>query len=274
MVSNLVAIGSARIMKKFLLTLLLGIAIGSSSFSGQNKYERAQSETVLIEVGNGYGSGVIVRREGKTFVWTAAHVVKGFSSVTIHQSVHFNGHKSGDISFPGVVISRLENSDSALLWIDMPPAYFKPASWAPDKPLRVGDSIFGVGNMKHVFDNSVTLGIISQVGVNPGVEEWPWKDVDQATLPALPGVSGGPVFSSTGKVIGLFVGAWGTGVPSWFTPIREIEKEARKKGIDWAIRGWFCPTASELQKLADNEKIIPVALDLLSLSVGTKPETQ
>lgn len=235
----------------FLFAALLTLSVHATAFLPEdaNKYERAQAQTVLVATGGGSGSGVVIERSlnGLTnvFVWTAAHVVEGVTNLTVKRVLRYNGEKAGEMVFPATVIARFPKVDAALLLVKSPPEAFESATVATNAPLRVGTPIFHVGNFYGPpFDTSVSTGIISQVGVNPGYEGWPWEIVDQCTAVIVPGSSGGPVFNEAGEVVGLVVGGPTRGLDgvACFTPIREIERAAGQAWA-WALWGEEFPPA-------------------------------
>jgi len=219
-----------------------------------SKYETAQAESVTVQVADGTGSGVVIKRTTRAgkpeiFVWTARHVVAGFTNATIVRSLHFAGHKAGTLSFKAKVLCRLPNADAALLWVDCPTDAFPGAVWT-EEDNHPGDNIFTVGTMLSEFDGSITAGVLSQVGVLSEKAGWPWGTADQADFRIAPGSSGGPVFDYVGNVIGIVVGGPRQGAIgiSIFIPVREIEKDAAAIGIQWAIRGQFCATEEILNQ--------------------------
>jgi S1-C subfamily serine protease len=243
--------------------IISGIAFAPSPFSPAgvaiNQYEHAQRQTVLIQASSGQGSGVIISRrtpggQVRLFVWTAAHVVGDDAEVSVKVGLRTEGHKSGSSVFKAQVINVSKETDVALLRLNAPASFFEPSEFDTAAPLRVGDAVFHVGNFfGDAFDGSVTTGIISQVGIHPDsgrYEGWPWKLLDQTSAFAVPGSSGGPVFSgSTRRVVGLIVGGPLVGGNiACFLPVRVIEAYARTAKIEWAVRGTKCPADSTFEK--------------------------
>lgn len=236
---------------------------GLLHISGANRYQHAQKQTVLIRTAHGQGSGVVIKRKGadgpQVFVWTAAHVVEGCAEVDVVQPIRNHNEKVGYTFFTGKVILYLPESDIALLWVDAPGSYFEAAEFADCAPPDVGTPLFHVGNfLGEPFDGSVSRGTQSQIGVFPrAAQGWPWQfPLDQATLAACPGSSGGPVFLENGKVVGLVVGAPGRGALGFvcYVPVRQIHLMVFEHGFSWALRGSHCPSNKILQ--ADHELVI------------------
>lgn len=247
---------------KAALGLLSGVAIGFAAFyplstptpfsesAKDNRYERAKRNTVLIVAPDGQGSGVVVRKQNRLFVWTAAHVVEGYSEVEVKRLLHWDGRKAGEISFKARVLHSSKSQDWALLWLDAPANAFPGANFAGKDPLSPGDRVYHVGNwLGDAFDGSVSEGIVSQIGVNPGESRtgWPWSEIylDQVNLVAMPGSSGGPIFNSAGEVVGIVVGAPGRGSLGFvcYVPVRVLCENFE---LCWALWGDSCPSDKTL----------------------------
>lgn len=220
--------------------------------SERNSYARMQEQTVLIVVKDGQGSGIIVERGDRVFLWTANHVVGNSPQVMVKQFIRTKGRKVGEVSFIARIMARDVERDLALLWVDCPPGFFRAAKFAEDGVPLVGTKVVHVGNVLGAeFDGSVSTGIISQVGVLPVDPSWPWKrPTDQGTFSAFYGGSGGPVFyHSNSKVAGILVGGLvGRGYIN-YVPVREILVFARKNGVSWAVYGRSCPKDEALESL-------------------------
>lgn len=225
-----------------------------------NRYEAAQHQTVLVSLPDGQGSGVVTIRtnpwgEKRVFVWTAAHVVAKqdgtcFSEASIILNIRNRNHKVGRTIFKGRVIGFDPNLDVALLWVDAPAEYFLGAKFDSANPPKVGASLFHVGNfLGDTFDGSVSAGILSQIGVLPDLEGWPWPISDQFTSLIIPGSSGGPVFNGdNNKVVGLAVGSV-AGLIYVYVPVRALEIFANRRGVQFALRGNRCPSDAGLELL-------------------------
>jgi polysaccharide pyruvyl transferase WcaK-like protein len=132
----------------------------------------------------------------------------------------------------------------------------------------IGTPIFHVGNfLGPNFDNSISVGIVSQVNISPALQGWFWKITDQADLTVLPGGSGGGIFrADSGEVIGLMVAGVSSGLAA-FVPSRTILEFAESAGVDWAVRGEFCPSDKLLEVRAELEEasLPPTLEELLTL---------
>lgn len=207
-----------------------------------NRFETAQRKTVLVAAPDGQGTGVVVKRDGKIFVWTACHVVYGHEKVLVKTIIRNGYHKVGESVFTGKVVAYDAAVDVALLYVDSPSEYFEGAEFDSLIPPPVGTAVYHVGNfLGAAFDGSVSTGVISQIGVNPG-EGWPWAITDQTTASIVPGSSGGPLFNGENdRVLGLVVGHVPPSPIYLYVPVRSLEVWAEKAGVLWAVRGKHCP---------------------------------
>lgn len=201
----------------------------------RNCYERAQDSTALIICPDrSSGSGVVVKRSNRLFLWTAAHVVSDCDTVAVRSYIRAEGSRVGHVEFAAKVIERNDKLDVALLWLVAPTEYFGSAIFSDATPLRVGQSAYHVGNFSGGFDDSVSAGIISQIGVSPNIPNWPWvRPLDQTTSFVTYGSSGGGIFrSDNNQLVGILVGGARPGISdiNVFVPVREILKWASPSG--------------------------------------------
>ena len=250
-------------MKKiFAYLVAAGLLVGvlrHDRVSERNSYGHMQEQTVLIQASSGTGSGVVIARGNRVFVWTANHVVDADSAVVVKQFIRTEGRKVGEVSFRAKLIGRDVERDLALFWLDAPVGYFRAAVFSDDNFLTVGTALAHVGHvMGSEFDGSVSTGVLSQIGVSPEGLTWPWKHpTDQGTFSAFYGGSGGPVFHNK-KVVGILVGGLvGRGYIN-YVPVREISVFARKSGLSWAIYGSRCPSDEVLNELVKRSTLFSV----------------
>lgn len=137
----------------------------------------------------GLGSGFIVDQEG--YIVTNNHVVDGASEV----SVVLNDGSS----HPARVVGRDDKTDLALLKIDAghPLPYVE---LGDSTRARVGDWVLAVGN-PFGLGGSVNAGIISARGRD--IHSGPYDDYLQIDAAINRGNSGGPLFDTSGRVIGV-----------------------------------------------------------------------
>jgi len=271
---------TARRTNKNFLSVLVGVALLagtwlSTSLPAPDRYSAAKSATLLVETDTGYGSGVIIKRENlsgntRVFLWTAAHVVDS-DPAHVQAKLIFreDGAKRGSATFDAKLLAISFESDLALYWVNVPSGMLESAEFdSANSPVPIGTPIFHVGNfLGPNFDNSVSVGIVSQVNLSPTLQGWFWKTTDQADLTVLPGGSGGGVFrADSGKVIGIMVAGVGSGLAA-FVPNRTILEFAESAGVDWAVRGGFCPSDKllEIRAALEAASLPPTLEELFTL---------
>ena len=255
-------------MIKKLTTLFLFVSIISFTF-GESVKERKrvaqhlQNISVTIKSKNGYnsseGSGVLVVRQiGEdevTFVWTAGHVVRNlrevrevitetgqprkvieFKDAQIVREMVEGGRRVGEVKMDAQVI-KYSNADTghdlALLMVRAK-NYGKDSSKFylndEDPIIPIGTNLYHVGSLLgQMGANSMTTGIVSQIGRTLEKMEY-----DQTTVTAFPGSSGGGVFLTDGRYVGMLVRGAGEGF-NLIVPIRRMLGWAEKNDILWAL---------------------------------------
>ena len=255
-------------LKKFLVSLFLAGAIVLAV--RPSLPQREQSSVVLVETATGYGSAVTIKRGSRIFAWTAAHVVDKSAKVQVHKIYRSEGNKAGQYTCDAHVICVLPGVDAALLVIDGDPSQFSDAWFASDSPTKPGKKISGVGNvLGPKFDTSYTEGVVSQNGIRVDNEECL---LDQANIAVAPGCSGGPLFNSHGRVIGLVVIYVGPGI-ALYVPNRVLEQAAEKAGVTWALHGFVHPLAEDIDAAIDarEKEIAKIPTDPLVLFFSIEP---
>ena len=227
--------------------------------------------------GGGEGSGVVKTRKlanGDTvnFVWTAAHVVDNlrttrtvidaksgspkvvveFDDATVVKALNEDGRMVGKTEFFAEVVRYSAEQDLALLrvrkrgLIDCTTTFYldKDKGGKPVLPL-VGTKLLHVGSLLgQLGSNSMTEGIMSQHGrlFNKMV-------FDQTTVTAFPGSSGGGVYLTDGRCVGLVLRGAGETF-NLICPVRRLEKWAADAGVLWAVDDSVpVPSEDELRKL-------------------------
>lgn len=136
----------------------------------------------------GVGSGFIIRSDG--LILTNAHVVRDADSVRVKLADRreFNAKVLGVDPATDVAVLKIDTKD-------LPTVQF-----GDSRPLRVGDYVLAIGS-PFGFEHSATSGIVSAKGRSlPGDSYVPFIQTDVAVNP---GNSGGPLFDSDGRVIGI-----------------------------------------------------------------------
>jgi S1-C subfamily serine protease len=145
--------------------------------------KKVKPATVYIETNDGAGSGMIISSDG--YVLTNAHVVKGFTNVSVTIST--------GVKFSGTVIGRDEAVDVAVIKL-ISDQFFTKVEFGNSDKLEQGDNVFTIGfpfGLKG--DISFTNGVISRL----------FDDYIAHSAEIHPGNSGGPLVNEYGQVIGI-----------------------------------------------------------------------
>lgn len=141
----------------------------------------------------GLGSGVIISNE--SHILTAAHVVEGSSEIYV---------KAADgIRRRATVLLSEKKADIALLKLNVPDSSLPHATLGDSDKLAVGQQVYAIGS-PYGLENSFSSGIISAFrdfdDLYDGTVGLEFIQTDAAINS---GNSGGPIFNSDGKVIGI-----------------------------------------------------------------------
>ena len=136
----------------------------------------------------GQGSGFIVSADG--LILTNAHVVRDATEVTVRLSDRRE--------FGARVLGADPATDIAVLKVDA--AGLPTVNMGDPGQLEVGDPVLAIGS-PFGFEQTATQGIVSAKGRSlPGDSYVPFIQTDAAVNP---GNSGGPLFDSAGRVVGI-----------------------------------------------------------------------
>ena len=182
------------------------------------------------------GSGVIFDKSG--LVLTNHHVING--ATTLRVSMHDKR------VFKAEVVGSDPRTDLAVLAIKGP-GPFEAANFALDAPVQVGEWVVAVGHPFN-FPFTVTAGIVSALG-RRGLARNEIQDYIQTDVAVNPGSSGGPLFDTTGAVVGI-----NTAI---FSPDKENTASA---GISFAIPAAMAHRVAS--KLAAGEPIATAGIGL------------
>ncbi len=162
-------------------------------------FERASPSVVYIFTRNGGGRG---GSAGSGFVWDRAghvvtnhHVVEGASRVAIRLD-------DGE-TVDATVVGTAPDYDLAVVRLGETRALLKPIPVGRSADLRVGQSVFAIGN-PFGLSRTLTTGIISALGRRlPTATGRVVEGVIQTDAAINPGNSGGPLLDSAGRLIGV-----------------------------------------------------------------------
>jgi serine protease Do len=176
------------------------------------------------------GSGFIVDPEG--LVVTNNHVIDGATEILVTLN---DGSR-----FPAEIVGRDAKTDLALLSIETDePLPF--ASLGDSDAARVGDWVIAIGN-PFGLGGTATTGIVSARGRD--IQAGPYDDFLQIDAPINRGNSGGPLFDSAGRVIGVNTaifspngGSVGIGFAIPASQVAPVVEQLRESGH--VERGWL-----------------------------------
>ena len=173
-----------------------------------NLFEQAAPSVVFITTSNvrrDYWSrnvSEIPRGTGSGFVWdptghiiTNYHVIQGADRATVTFA--------DQTTYQASLVGAAPEKDLAVLRIEAENMKLKPIPVGTSDNLRVGQSVFAIGN-PFGLDQTLTTGVISALGREiESVGKVPIRDVIQTDAAINPGNSGGPLLDSQGKLIGV-----------------------------------------------------------------------
>jgi S1-C subfamily serine protease len=139
------------------------------------------------------GTGFVVSANGH--IVTNNHVIDGCSDL--------KGNLTGEAAVVLRVVSSDANNDLALLQAPST-ATFKEFARIRDRSIRSGDSVVAIGFPYHgllTSDFTVTTGIVSSLSGMRNDSRFL-----QISAPVQPGNSGGPLFDTTGQIVGVVTG--------------------------------------------------------------------
>jgi S1-C subfamily serine protease len=147
----------------------------------------------VFEIPQGTGSG---------FIWDdAGHIVTNFHVVYEAQNVQVT--LSDSSIFKAEVVGVAPDKDLAVLMIKAPREKLPPISIGTSSDLKVGQSVYAIGN-PFGLDQTLTTGIISALGREiESLTRRPIQGVIQTDAAINPGNSGGPLLDSAGRSIGV-----------------------------------------------------------------------
>jgi len=173
------------------LTGLFESAAPSVAYITTERIERTGFFTA--EVAQGAGSGFVWDAQGH--VVTNFHVLQGARGVTVQL----------DAGKPiaATVVGVAPDYDLAVVKLSQVPRDLKPIPLGTSKDLRVGQSVFAIGN-PFGLSRTLTTGIVSALDRHlPTSEYREIAGAIQTDAAINPGNSGGPLLDSAGRLIGV-----------------------------------------------------------------------
>jgi 2-alkenal reductase len=146
----------------------------------------------------GAGSGFVIDKEGH--IVTNNHVVEGADQLRVTFA-------DGAVA-AAEIVARDEDSDLAVIKVDVNPDRLVPLELGDSSSLRVGQRVVAIGNPWDL-GGTMTAGIVSALGrtlpgrVTPELGRYSIPDLIQTDAAINPGNSGGPLVDSHGLVVGV-----------------------------------------------------------------------
>ncbi len=176
------------------------------------------------------GAGFVVGKDG--YVVTNAHVVENAAKTTIITT--------NEDEYSVKIIGIDSKTDIALLQADQPLG-LAPAQFADSDNVRVGNTVFAIGN-PYGLGNSVSLGIIS--AKERDISSGPYDNFLQTDAAINQGNSGGPLFNLQGEIIGMNTAIFSTdgrnqglGFATPANIVQWVVNQLQKNGR--VVRGWL-----------------------------------
>ena len=165
------------------------------------EHERAVTVTILTE--KSCGTGFVVRMNEDVFVITAEHVVGKQEAVDIIDVPMYSTEPGKGMLFKAQVIALDEMYDMALLKLDPSTAahFTEGVTFNTDRP-KVGQRLHHIGAIRGLGQiESFSEGLVSYYGrPNPVHHK---TIMHQTTCVIYPGSSGGPIFDTDGRIVGI-----------------------------------------------------------------------
>ncbi|MBI5852135.1 MAG: trypsin-like peptidase domain-containing protein [Planctomycetes bacterium] len=147
-----------------------------------------------VSMSEGTGTGFVWDERG--YIVTNWHVVQNARSDLL---VRFPDSAEG----PAALVGGLAEYDIAVLKLATPPSALRPIPLGSAKDLRVGQSVFAIGN-PFGLDHSLTAGVVSALDrVIRSPSGTLIQGAIQVDAAINPGNSGGPLLDSAGRLIGM-----------------------------------------------------------------------
>ncbi len=158
-------------------------------------YEKVLPSMVMVEAeaedGYSVGSGFFISESG--YLLTNYHVIEGGKNLAVVLLSDMSSHDAALVGYD-------EELDLAVLKAEGGP--FTPAEIGDSDALRVGDSVYAIGNPMGYLYGTMTDGIVSAVTDRVSELDYPGRLI-LTSAPLNSGNSGGPLVDAAGRVVGI-----------------------------------------------------------------------
>lgn len=189
------------------------------------------------------GAGIIIGADG--YIVTNAHVTEGAKKIF--------ATTSDDKQYEAKLVGSDEKTDIALLKIADQEG-FQAAEFANSDEVRVGNSVFAIGN-PFGLGSSVSLGIIS--AKERDIEKGPYDNFLQTDATINQGNSGGPLFNRQGQIVGMNTAIFsadgqyaGIGFATPSNTVKWVANQLKTQGK--ISRGWLGFGVQKIKSKSEN----------------------
>ncbi len=200
------------------------------------------------------GAGVIISSDG--YAVTNAHVMENAKKITLQTP-------DGE-TFSADLVGIDEKTDIALLKI-IKPINLEAGHFGDSDTIRVGNRVFAIGN-PFGLGNSVSLGIIS--AKERDIDKGPYDNFLQTDAAINQGNSGGPLFNTEGKIVGISTAIFsedgknaGVGFATPSNIVKWVVSQLKQHGK--VIRGWLGVSVQNVRS-PENEEETALAISSMS----------
>ena len=170
----------------------------TGALSAEQVYKRDAPGVVQVtattQAGQSLGSGFVIDKAGH--IVTNFHVVRGASKVFVSFS--------GKDQLLGTVVGLDPSTDLAILKIQARANALNPLELGNSDAVRVGDTVYAIGNPFGLYARTLTAGIVSAVQRRiTAPNTLPIDNAIQTDASINHGNSGGPLIDASGRVIGV-----------------------------------------------------------------------
>ena len=172
----------------YIMTIMPVFSFEVHHYTASELYKKINPAIVSVDShlkdGVSCGTGCIIDSDGT--ILTSAHILEDGTDIIVTMS---NGE-----DYKAEIIKKIgENKDIAVLKIKVP-YILKTVKLGNSEKIRVGDSVFAIGN-PFGFNGTFTKGIISRIDYS--------ANRIQTDAAINPGSSGGPLLNTHGEIIGI-----------------------------------------------------------------------